>query len=498
MLCVTRFGRVSCIRAAWLLLTITWGAPTSLSQSSPVQVLSTCVCPDGRQFSTGSSVFGRNSARVAITGFSRDLVPVTQQQGLPPCKDLMVVGQIVRLEVLNNHPFLRRETRKRGTIEDICHTKIQFAESKKSYDFFKDDGSAVTLSDMDVAQPLPENEAGSPDSGIAEDSDHQASEDLTGRDLIGMLPPEQQADDPGSSSFDVDDLKEGAFFIVRRLLKAAAAGDDTNNGNRNAPNVQRELTVWAGSLGRIEKRAGFRDEPLWLVEILPHSAPLPFSGYLRLLPSALHKHQLSQNKFVLPSSDIVEINHFLDKYSLQWTHFGDESDDARKREFAGTTVLPEIYSAPQRALDDNLETARKARIETEIHGAAMRLIFSLKDPKPVTGQGVLVLDDENRSGIAAPHFFHRQCFVGEYQVVRTSGDPVFRVADADLAIFQPRHSRQVPEDYYAVDLRLQLKSDSNGSIPIVCRFPSTAIDGTLLDSAERILSSVFVITPATR
>jgi hypothetical protein len=271
------------------------------------------------------------------------------------------------------------------------------------------------------------------------------------------------------------------------------------NANRNVPpNVQRELTVWAGSLGRIEKHAGFRDEPLWVVEILPHSAPLPFSGYLQLLPSALHKHQLSRNKFVLPSSDIVEINHFLDKYSLEWTHFGDESDDARKREFAGTTVLPEIYSAPQPALDDNLENARKARTETEIHGAAMGLIFSLKDPKPVTGQGILVLDEENRSGITAPHFFHRQCFVGKYGVARTSGDPVFRVTDADLAIFQPRHSRQVPEDYYAVDLRLQLKSDSGGSIPIVCRFPSTAIDGTLLDSAERILSSLFVIAPDTR
>jgi hypothetical protein len=411
----------------------------------------------------------------------------------------MVVGQIVRLEVLNGHPFLRRETRKRGTIEDICHTKIQFAESKKSYDFFKDDGSAVTLSDTDVSRTLPESEAGSPDSGIAENSGDRGSEDLTGKDLIRMLPSKPQPDDPGSSSFEAEDLKEGAFFIVRRQLKAAPALDDPNGTKIDAPpNALRELTVWAGSLGRIEKRAGFRGEPLWFVEVLPHSAPLPFLSYLRSLPTAFRKHELPQKKFILASSDIVEINHFLDKYSLEWTRFGNESDDARKREFAGTTVLPAIYSAPQLALDNNLENARKTGAENEIHGAAMHLIFSLKDPKRVAGRGMLVLDDEIRSSVAAPHFFHKQCFVGEYQVAKTSVFPVFRVVDADLAIFQPRDSRGLPEDYYAVDLRLQLKSDSGGSMPIVCRFPSAAIDGALLESAERILSSVFVIAPATR
>jgi hypothetical protein len=110
-----------------------------------------------------------------------------------------------------------------------------------------------------------------------------------------------------------------------------------------------------------------------------------------------------------------------------------------------------------------------------------------------------VLDDENRPGTsAAPHFFHKQCFVGEYQAAKTSSLGVFRVDQADLAIFQPRESPQIPEDYYAVDLRFQLKSDAGASMPVVCRFPSAAIEGTLLDGAERILSSVFVIAPAPR
>jgi hypothetical protein len=217
------------------------------------------------------------------------------------------------------------------------------------------------------------------------------------------------------------------------------------------------------------------------------------------MPATFRKHQIPQRRFVLASSDIVEINHFLDKYSLQWTRFGDESEEARKREFAGTTVLPEIYTAPHPTLDDNLENARKTGIEREIQVAAMRLVFSLKGAEPLNGWGMLVLDDESRPGISArPHFFHRQCFVGEYQPAKTSSVGAFRVEGADLAIFQPRDSPQVPEDYYAVDLRLQLKSNSGTSIPIVCRFPSAAIEGSLLDSAERILSSVFAIAPAAR
>jgi hypothetical protein len=112
--------------------------------------------------------------------------------------------------------------------------------------------------------------------------------------------------------------------------------------------------------------------------------------------------------------------------------------------------------------------------------------------------GMLVVDDENGPGPSAPHYFHKQCFVGEYQVPKTLGSPVFRVTDADLAIFQPRDSPQVPADYYAVDLRLQLKSDSGRLLPIVCRFPSTPIEESLLDDAQRILSKVFSVRSATR
>src|SRR4051794_15468602 len=159
MLCLPQFGCAASVRAASFVVLLVWGASTGSGQTNVEQSRPACSCPDGRQFSTGSSLFGKNSARVVITGFRRDLAQLAPQPGLPACKDLTVVGQAVRLDVFAGHPFLRRENRKSGTIAEICRTKIQFVEPKKSYDFFKDDGSAVTLGDVDAAQVLPEKDA---------------------------------------------------------------------------------------------------------------------------------------------------------------------------------------------------------------------------------------------------------------------------------------------------------------------------------------------------
>lgn len=492
--CTHQFGCAATIQTVSLLLIVTAVPPKLAAQADSEQSRPSCSCPDGRRFSIGSSLFGKSSARVVITGFRRDAA----QPGLSSCKDLTVVGQTVRLQVLAGHPFVRRENRKMGTISEICQTQIQFAQPSKSYDFFKDDGSAVTLSDIELAQMPAEKGAGAQPDPAASPGD-RPNADLTGKDLIRMLPDEELREDPGSTGFDVNDLKEGAYCIVRRQVKAPPAVEDTGAGRVALPaNPERELTVWAGSLGRIEKRAGFRDGPLWVVDVLPHSAPMPFSAYLRSLPSAFRKHQPLQRKFILTSDDIVEINHFFDKYSLEWTRFGDDSEDVRKREFAGTTILPGIYSAPQTNLDETLQKAKEMDLDGDIRKAAMRLAFILKDPKSLTRAGVLVLDDENGPGAAAPHYFHQQCFVGGYEGPNAGRSPVFRVSDADVAIFQPYRSPQIPKDYFAVDVRLKLKSDGAPSLPVVCRFPSAAIDESLLDSAQRILSPVFSIAPSRR
>ncbi|MFL6417564.1 MAG: hypothetical protein ACJ74Y_18060, partial [Bryobacteraceae bacterium] len=265
-----QFGRPAPMCVALLLSVLGGGSSQCSGQTTPDDSDPACSCPDGRRFSTGSSLFGQNSARVSITGFHRDLAEPIKPSGLPRCKQLTVVGQTVRLEVIFGHPFLRREDRKRGTIPDICNTQIQFAEPGKSYDFFKDDGRAVTLSDINAAQPPDEKVATVHESASAVTD----KDDLTGKDLIRLIPAQDPAEDPSAAAFGVDDLKEGAYFIVQRQVKASPAVDDALGAKvGTAPTAQGEVTIWAGSLGRIQSRAGFRDGPLWVVEVLPHSAP---------------------------------------------------------------------------------------------------------------------------------------------------------------------------------------------------------------------------------
>ena len=453
-----------------------------------------CSCADGRQFAIGSSLFGKGSARVVVKDFVLDPAQAVTAAQLSACHDLTVVGQVVRLKTAGDHPFFQRESLKRGTIRNICRTKIQFVEPKKSYDFFADDGSAVTLSDVDSGQTSPSEGA---TASAGEEQAGEASPDLTGKDLIQLIPREQAGDDPGASGFGADDLKEGAYCIIRRQLKALPALDESaadvaQNGSSNS---QRELmTVWAGTLGRVEKRAGFRSEPLWVVEILPHSAPLSFSRSLGLMAQALHRNRPFAKKFVLPASDIVEINHFFDQYRVEWTRFGTASEDAQARETLGTTVLPDLYDPPEFTLEQNLKNAQKIRAFESVQAAALRLAFVPKNPASSPDRRMLILDEDANSAsvsAATPHLFHRQCFLEASKVAAFS---TLQVSDVDIRVFQPSHSAQVPDDYYAIDLKLQLRSQAGSSgFPVVCRFPLTTIDVDLLNKAERILSSRFEI-----
>jgi hypothetical protein len=504
---IARFGFV--ILAGLYVISGRTGQSQTTQQSRPsapatdrAHARHACACPDGRQFSLGASLFGKNSARVVLTGFSPDPAPTPPAEQPITCHDLTVAGQVIRLKTSGSRPFLQRESLKRGTIRNICQTEIQFIESKKSYDFFADDGSAVTLSDADI-DPTPPGE-----DQKASAEKEQASEvnsDLTGKDLIRLIPREQQGDDPSASAFDGEDLKEGAYCIVRRQLKAFPASDENaanaaETGSASPP--RGPLIVWAGTLGRLEKRAGFRSEPLWVVELLPHSAPLSFSRSLGLLVEALHRNRPVAKKFVLLSSDIVEINHFFDQYRVEWTRFGAESEDARRQEALGTTVLPDVYGPPEFTLEQNIRNAQKARALEAVQAAASPLVFVPKNPAIANGRSMLILEDGTGSEPLAritPHFFHQQCFLGASQTAtpqREGGmavSPTLRVSDVDIQVFQPRESAQVPDDYYAIDLRLQLRSGSGGNFPVVCRFPLAVIDVSLVGKAERILSNQFEI-----
>jgi hypothetical protein len=479
-----------------------------------------CGCADGRRFSIGASMFGKNSARVVITGFRPDL-PASTPGGKPTsCANLVVLGQAVRLaRAQDGRPFLKRQNLKRGIIHRICETKIQFVQPTKTYDFFADDGSAVTLTEKDAGLiSFPENSIGpgnsAPDEAQASaDEEVELDENLTGRDLLQLTRakalPGLSPDPPEDAPFDAEDLKEGAYFVCRRRSKAALVA---NNGlqrgsasHTSSLSGRQEISVLAGTLGRIEKRAGFRSEPLWAVEILPDSAPLPFLRSLISLPLAFGgpREPALPRDVILASSDVVEINQFLDRSGVEWTRLGDESDASGVPE-RDTIRLPMLYARPVLPLEENLAVAEQTGMLAAVREvtSGLRLIF--RDPETVAQRRTLVFDERasgRAHGDALPDLLRRQCFLGmdrlgssQESLTRDSTRPALSVTGADVRVFRPKDWPQIPPAYYAIDLVLLLRPNfSPKQVPLVCRFPLVSIDLSLVDMAQDILSSGFEI-----
>jgi hypothetical protein len=437
-------------------------------------------------------MYGKSSARVLVTGLRPD-PPQGARRELPRCTDVLVIGQAIRLlTAIDGRPYLKRESLKRGTIRNVCGTGIHFVTAQKSYDFFTDDGSAVTLTDQDVGQLSEPRSA-----HIAETPEVRFSEDLTGKDLLQLMPrhgafsPDAR---PGDSPFDENDFKEGAYFIVRRRSKAAAVTDQgTAVAHSTGVGLPKDVSVYAGTLGRIEKRAGTRSEPLWAVELLPDSAPRPF---WRSLMHPMGETRALMSTVVLASSQIAEINDFFDRYGVEWTRLG-EAKTPRSGPDPETMRLPQIYAPPKLSLDENLATAYEAGSLDSIQAAALGLVLVPKDSQTLARRDTLVLDESPGSsrGSIAPDLLRQQCFVGLDRLGNSGQQPSeLSVTRVDVKTFQLRNSAQVPPDYYAIDLQLLLQPNfSSGQVPLVCRFPSGPINVGLVDVAERILSSRFEI-----
>jgi hypothetical protein len=453
-----------------------------------------CGCPDGRQFAVGASMYGKSSARVLITGLRPD--PLRGARGeLPRCTDVLVLGQAVRLlTAIDGRPYFKRESLKRGTIRNVCQTGIRFITAQKSYDFFSDDGSAVTLTDQDFGQTSNPNSA-----QIAERSEVEFSGDLTGKDLLQLMPrfgalsPDARIR-PGDSPFDEDDLKEGAYLIVRKRSKAEVVADQGAAVAHSAGvSLPKELSVSAGTLGRIEKRAGTRSEPLWVVELLPDSAPRPF---WRSLMHPLEETRALMLNVVLASSQIAEINNYFDRYGVEWTRLG-EVHAPRTEPESETMRLPQIYVRPKLSLDENLAIAHRAGSLDSIEAAALGLVLVPKNSQTLTRRNTLVLDGSmaGSRGTIEPNLLREQCFVGLDRLAGSAQqNSELSVTHVKVRTFHPGNSAQVPPDYYATDLHLLLQPNfSSGQVPLVCRFPSGPIDVGLVDEAERILSSQFEI-----
>jgi hypothetical protein len=264
------------------------------------------------------------------------------------------------------------------------------------------------------------------------------------------------------------------------------------------------VSVVAGTFGRVEKRSGFHSEPLLIVEVLPGSAPQPFWRSLISIPRmyAGPREPMLPRKVILASSRVLEINHLLDRSGVEWTRFGDLSDQTSDRE-EGTQRLPEIYAPPELPLEENVATAQTSRISAAIRKTTLGLHLVPKNPEILAPRGTIVLEERTSDGHhsnAVPDLLRRQCFLGldrlgSSQVpTAIASTPELLVTGADVKVFHPKDDSQVPPSYYAIDLELQLRPNFNEKqVLLVCRFPAAAIDLALLDMAERILSSQFEI-----
>jgi hypothetical protein len=265
------------------------------------------------------------------------------------------------------------------------------------------------------------------------------------------------------------------------------------------------VNVAAGTFGRIEKRAGFLSDLRWIVEVLPDSAPQPFWRSLMSIPRmyAGPREPTLPRKVILASSRVMEINHVLDRSRVEWTRFGDVSEQTGNREQAVTERLAEIYAPRELPLEENVAAAQTSQIFAAIRKTTIGVRLVPKDPEIFSRLGTLVLEERTSDGQgpnAVPDLLRRQCFLGRYETGHSQDlgakGPTreLSVSGADVKVFRPKDYSQVPPGYYAIDLELQLQPNfSAKEMPLVCRFPSVSIDLALLDMAERILSSQFEI-----
>jgi len=431
----------------------------------------------------------------------------------------VVLGQVVHLaRAPDGRPFLKRQSLKRGIIRCICDTKIHFVQAKKTYDFFADDGSALTLTEKDAGlTSIPEDSIGSGGSApveasqVAADEKVELDENLTGRDLLQLARTKAfrglSPDHPEDAPFDEEDLKEGAYFVCRRRSKAALVGDNrfqrVSTSHTTTLTGKQEISILAGTLGRIEESAGFRSEPLWVVEILPNSAPLPFLRSLISLPRGLGgpREPALPRDVILASSDVVEINHFLDRSGSEWTRLGEVSESSGLAEW-GTIRLPMLYARPVSPLEENLTTAERSGMLAAVQEVTRGLRLVFRDPETIAQRRTLVFDErapDGAHGDAVPDLLRRQCFLGmdrlgssQERATEDSTRPALLVTGADVRVFRPKEWPQVPPNYYAIDLELLLRPNfSLKQVPLVCRFPLVSIDLALVDMAQGILSTRF-------
>jgi hypothetical protein len=200
---------------------------------------------------------------------------------------------------------------------------------------------------------------------------------------------------------------------------------------------------------------------------------------------------------MLAASNLIEVNEYLDRSRTEWTRLGEASETSTIEQ--STTHLPMLYARPVFPLDENLSMAERGGVFTAVQKVTRGLSLVFRNPNIVAHHGILLVDEgmlRSVDGNAGADLWRRQCFLRMGDSLNRSSEnasrPALFVSGADIKVFRPKHTSQVPPDYYAIDLELQLRANfSPTQLTLVCRFPLVPIDLTLIDMAQEILSRAF-------
>jgi hypothetical protein len=339
------------------------------------------------------------------------------------------------------------------------------------------------LPDGESSPPAVQSE---PPAADAYDADKKAGhKSLEGTDLSSWLSTAKTADaDPGSSPFDEHAKKEGAYVVTKDPVRTfpGASQSAVASITRHGKAHRDEIAIPVGTLGRIKRQAGVRSGFLWLVELWPVG------------------RSATPREAILHEDEIAEINEYLDHNGIEVTKYGTGSADVETARTSAYGMLPSIYRSRRIPLSENLATAAQNRVFDDIR-KLVGLTLSARDQAILHRRTTLIFDDPDlvKAGDAAPNLLRRQCFLNlastgaAEHLIAEESVPLLRVAAADVKIFEPKDVSQVPADYYAIDLEMQLHASfSDTPMVLVCRLPWAPI-GDAASLAQHILAGSFRI-----
>src|SRR5207248_11056366 len=134
---------------------------------------------------------------------------------------------------------------------------------------------------------------------------------------------------------------------------------------------------------------------------------------------------------------------------VEWTHFGDLSDETSDLEEQVTTRLPDIYAPRALPLEENIAAAQTSRVFAAVRKAVAGIQLIPRNAAMLARHSTLVLEEKTSNsghGNVVPDLLRRQCFLGLERLGNRTDEvatPELLVTGAGVKVFRPREYSQV-------------------------------------------------------